>query len=172
MSRVTTRLLTVAVLTAGLAACGGNMDDLNEYIDEVKARPGQRPEQLPEIKPYETVRYTADADDARSPFDPENPSATPGNAGPKPIDDRVKEFLERFSLDSLTMAGTLQIGDRAYGLLVDPDGLVHQVQPGNYVGTNDGRITTVTESEIEVMEIVSDGIGGYLEREATISLAD
>jgi type IV pilus assembly protein PilP len=38
------------------------------------------------------------------------------------------------------------------------------------MGQNDGRIVTVNDSEIELVEIISDGIGGYLEREAAIGL--
>lgn len=167
------RLLLLLSATAAISACGGNMDDLETYIDAVKARPGQRPDQLPEIRPYETVRYTADAGNARSPFEPDRPQINEGGStGPRPIDDRPQEYLERFPLDSLAMAGTLQLADSAYGLLVDPDGLVHRVLRGNYVGQNDGRITSISESEIEVMEIVADGIGGYVERTASISLAD
>jgi type IV pilus assembly protein PilP len=52
------------------------------------------------------------------------------------------------------------------------DGLIHRVSQGNYVGQNDGRIVAVTESEIQVVEIISDGIGGYLERDAAIGLSD
>ena len=51
-------------------------------------------------------------------------------------------------------------------------GLIHRVVPGNYMGQNDGRITDITESEIKLVEIISDGIGGYIERDAAISLSD
>jgi type IV pilus assembly protein PilP len=40
------------------------------------------------------------------------------------------------------------------------------------MGQNDGRITAITESEIDLVEIISDGIGGYIERDAAISLSD
>ncbi|MEO1034492.1 MAG: pilus assembly protein PilP [Pseudomonadota bacterium] len=170
--RTMQRLVGLLALCVALGACGRNMDDLEQYIDTIKAQPGQRPEQLPEIRPYETVRYTADAGNARSPFEPDRPTVSQRSTGPRPIDDRPKEYLERFPLDSLAMAGTLSLAGTSYALLIDPEGLVHQVLRGNYIGQNDGRIVNITESEIEVMEIVSDGIGGYVEREATISLAD
>ena len=51
-------------------------------------------------------------------------------------------------------------------------GLIHRVVPGNYLGQNDGRIAQISESEIELVEIISDGIGGYIERDAAISLSD
>ena len=53
-----------------------------------------------------------------------------------------------------------------------PDTLVHRVQAGNYVGQNDGRIIAIDDEEIQVVEIVPDGIGGYIERSAAIGLDD
>ena len=89
-----------------------------------------------------------------------------------PIQDRSREFLEQFPLDTLRMVGTLQLGDTNYGLVQTSDGLIHRVVPGNYMGQNDGRIIAITDSDIELIEIVSDGIGGYLERRAAVALAD
>ena len=166
---------TVLVLCAlGLAACGGNMDDLDEYINEVKARPGGRIEPLPEITPYEVFMYVADAEGVRSPFIPDTPQASTGGGagGVGPDPERITEFLESFPLDTLRMVGTLYIGDTMYGLVQTADGLIHRVIPGNFLGQNDGRITTITESEVELVEIISDGIGGYIERDAAVSLSD
>jgi type IV pilus assembly protein PilP len=70
------------------------------------------------------------------------------------------------------MVGTLDINDTVYGLVQTSDGLIHRVVPGNYMGQNDGRITDITESEIVLVEIISDGIGGYIERDAAIGLSD
>jgi len=167
------RPAVAALLALGLVACGSGMGDLDDYIDEVKARPGKRPEKLPEIKPYETFAYRADEGGARSPFRPDAPTAAlPGSTGPRPDMNRPREFLEQFPLDSLDMVGTIQLGGRTYGLVQTTDGLVHRVLPGNHLGQNDGRITAISESEISLLEIVSDGIGGYLERDAAVSLAD
>ena len=90
----------------------------------------------------------------------------------RPDAERSREFLEQFPLDTLRMVGTMQLGDTNYGLIQTSDGLIHRVVPGNYMGQNDGRISTVTESDIELVEIISDGIGGYLERQAAIALVD
>jgi len=164
-------MLTVAAL--GLAACGSDMDDLDEYINSVKARPGGRIEPLPEITPYEVYTYIADAENVRSPFVPDTPQASGGAVGgTRPDPDRSREFLEGFPLDTLHMVGTLNIGDIDYGLVQTSDGLIHRVVPGNYMGQNDGRITGVAESIIEIVEIISDGIGGYIERDAAIGLSD
>jgi type IV pilus assembly protein PilP len=164
--------LFMALVAVGLTACGGGSDDLDQYINEVKARPGGRIEPLPEITPYEIFSYMADKQGLRSPFRPDTPQAAGGGTGPRPDDDRSREYLESFSLDSLGMVGTLHINDTMYGLVQTSDGLIHRVIPGNYMGQNDGRITEISESEIALVEIISDGIGGYIERDAAVGLSD
>ncbi|MDH3614846.1 MAG: pilus assembly protein PilP [Gammaproteobacteria bacterium] len=163
----------ILVLSAiGLAACGGDMDDLDQYINEVKAKPGGRIEPLPEITPYEVFTYIADAQGMRSPFVPDTPQSTGSSGGARPDRDRSREYLESFPLDTLGMVGTLYIGDTMYGLVQTADGLIHRVVPGNYMGQNDGRIKEISESEIGLVEIISDGIGGYIERDAAVGLKD
>ena len=165
--------LIVSLAVLGLTACGGDDDDLDQYINEIKARPGGRIDPLPEITPYEIFTYVADAEGIRSPFVPDLPQAAPGaGVGLRPDAERSREFLEDFPLDSLRMVGTLDIGGTNYGLVQTSDGLIHRVVPGNYMGQNDGRITDISESEIDMVEIISDGIGGYIERDAAISLSD
>ena len=163
----------ILILSAiGLAACGGDMDDLDQYINETKAKPGGRIDPLPEITPYEVFTYIADAQGLRSPFMPDTPQASSSGGGARPDLDRSREYLESFPLDTLGMVGTLYIGDTMYGLVQTADGLIHRVVPGNYMGQNDGRITEISESEIALVEIISDGIGGYIERDAAVGLTD
>ncbi len=175
MNASLTRTLTICIVAAfALGACGGDMDDLDQYINSVKAKPGGRIDPLPEITPYEVFTYLADAEGLRSPFVPDSPQAAAGIAagGTRPDPERSREFLEQFPLDTLRMVGTLKLGETQFGLVQTSDGLIHRVVPGNYMGQNDGRIVVVSESEIELVEIISDGIGGYLEREAAVGLAD
>lgn len=150
------------------------MNDLELYIDEIKSRQGKRPDPLPEVRPYVTFTYVADAEELRSPFSPDVPAAAGGPAGTAngPDRNRSREYLEEFPLDSFDMVGTLSISGNNYGLLRAQDGIVHRVVPGNYVGQNDGRITSISESEITLTEIVSNGIGGYIERDVAIALAN
>lgn len=165
--------LLLAIVAASLSACSSDMDDLDSYINQVKARPGGRIEPLPDIMPYQVFTYVADAEGLRSPFVPDTPQAASTAAGgTSPDPDRPAEFLESFPLDTLRMVGTLDINQTVYGLVQTSDGLIHRVVPGNYMGQNDGRITDITESEIVLVEIISDGIGGYIERDAAIGLSD
>ena len=70
------------------------------------------------------------------------------------------------------MVGTLGTTDVLTVLLKDPDGVVHRLTPGNYIGQNDGQITAVFEDHIELVELVSNGNGGWIERPASIALDD
>ena len=166
--------LVMLSLAAAVCGCTGDMDDLDQYINDIKARPGGRIEPLPEITPYEVFTYVADAEGLRSPFVPDAPQAAAGSAigGTRPDPERSREFLEQFPLDTLRMVGTLELGNVNYGLVQTSDGLIHRVVPGNYMGQNDGRIVAVNDSEIQLIEIISDGIGGYLEREAAVGLSN
>lgn len=58
------------------------------------------------------------------------------------------------------------------GLIVDPEGVVYRVRPGNYMGQSDGKILAVHEDRIDLVELVPDGAGGWIERDATVALDD
>ncbi len=172
-SAFSTRWLAAAVAATALSACGGANDDLREYIDEVKARPGGRIEPLPQIQPAPT--YVYEPGTRRSPFVPDAPQrrvSNDPNAIDGPDQNRPREFLEQFPLDTLTMVGTLADRRASFGLVQTTDGLVHRVSVGNHLGQNYGRIIAISDSEIQLVEIISDGLGGYLERPAAIALAD
>jgi len=161
--------LLLAVAVTGVTGCSRDLDDLEQKVAEVKARPGERIEPLPQIKPYEGFTYAAQK--LRAPFQPTLPAETLAG-GVRPDAKRAREFLEQFPLDTLRMVGTLKIQGRDFGLIQTRDGLVHRVLPGNYLGQNDGRITGISESEIALVEIVPDGLGGYIERPAGLALAE
>jgi len=168
-----TRWLAAAVAATALSACGGANDDLREYIDEIKARPGGRIEPLPQVQPAPTFVYEPGA--RRSPFVPDAPQrriSNDPNAVDGPDQDRAREFLEQFPLDTLKMVGTLADRRASFGLVQTTDGLVHRVSVGNHMGQNFGRIIAISDSEIQLVEIISDGLGGYLERPAAIALTD
>jgi type IV pilus assembly protein PilP len=164
--------LISAVLLAGYAAagCSGGQSDLQRWIEETKKKPGGRIQALPEVKPYESFVYSAA--NLRSPFQPVGPSLGGGQANLRPSSRRNREFLEGFSLDTLKMVGTFKVRGNFYGLVQSKDGLVHKVQPGNYLGQNDGKVTEITASKISLTEIIPDGLGGYLERPASLALTD
>lgn len=162
------KLLLIALPALVLAGCGSDMSDLMAYVDEVKARPGGRIDPLPQIKPYESFSYSAQTQ--RSPFVADVAPQRAASSGPRPDANRPREFLEQFPLDTLEMVGILELGGRTYGLVQTQDGLVHRVMPGQYVGQNQGRVLSIAESEIELEELVPDGIGGFFKRSAALGL--
>ena len=90
----------------------------------------------------------------------------------RPDSRRSREFLEQFPLDTLRMVGTLRLQARNFGLVQGKDGPVHRILPGNYLGQNEGRVLSVNESRISLIEIVPDGLGGYIERPAALALSE
>ncbi|GAC1478439.1 MAG: type 4a pilus biogenesis lipoprotein PilP [Steroidobacteraceae bacterium] len=162
----------LGALFAGLcvAGCSGGQSDLEKWIADTKKKPGGRIQALPEVKPYETYVYSAAK--MRSPFQPLGPNSGVGQAGLRPSPRRNREFLEGFSLDTLKMVGTFKVGNSFYGLVQSKDGLVHKIQPGNYLGQNDGKVTDITGGKISLVEIIPDGLGGYIERPASLALAN
>lgn len=151
-----------------LGGCSGDMDQLAQQVAEIKSRPGERIEPLPEIKPYEAFAYNAGS--MRSPFVPSAPARSDIASGVRPDVKRPREFLEQFPLDTMQMVGTLQLQGRNYGLVQGKDGLVHRVLPGSFMGQNDGRVVGVSSTRISIIEIVPDGLGGYIERPAALAL--
>jgi type IV pilus assembly protein PilP len=155
---------------AMLAGCGNDMDELQAKVEQVKNSPGSGIEPLPEVKPYETYDYAAA--DQRSPFEAGIPASANAANAIRPDSSRPREFLEQFSLDTLRMVGTVRLRGKLFGLLQTQDGLVHRVLPGNHLGQSDGRITAVEEGKISLIEIVPDGMGGFIERPAALALSE
>jgi type IV pilus assembly protein PilP len=165
----TLRTFALATLAIGTAGCSSRDGDLERFIDDTRQQSGGAVDPLPEVKPYETFVYSAAS--MRSPFFPGGSGGgASGAASLRPDQRRNREFLEQFSLDTLKMVGTLRISSRVYGLVQTKDGLVHRVLPGNYLGQSDGKVVDISASKISVVEIVPDGLGGYMERPAALAL--
>lgn len=159
---------TSALALLWLSGCSTDMDALQAQVAEIKSRPGERIEPLPEIKAYESFVYNAST--MRSPFVPSAPARSDVASAVRPDSKRTREFLEQFPLDTMTMVGTLQLQGKNFGLVQGKDGLVHRVLPGNFMGQNDGRVVSITPTRISIIEIVPDGLGGYIERPAALAL--
>ena len=173
LSRVSLGL--VVVLAAMMTGCANrDFSDLDAFMQEKRARPGGIIAPIPTFKAYEAFAYSATQ--LRSPFDRpievREITQLQAISSIKPDDDRPKEFLEQFTFDSLAMVGTLERGEQEWTLIRDPEGGIHRVSLGNYLGRNHGKIVEMTDSYVAVVEIVSDGTeGGWVERPRTIELS-
>ncbi len=163
-------LLCCVVLT-GLSGCSQEMDDLYNFIEKTRSSHIGSVKPLPQFQPYESFSYSAV--DLRDPFvpdanlDEENQTTT---SLLNPDSSRPKEALEMFPLDTLRMVGILEQQENRWGLIKDSQNVVHRVQVGNYMGQNEGRIISISDSSINLIEIISDGVGGYLERDASLAI--
>jgi type IV pilus assembly protein PilP len=166
LAHISRGFVGAAAALALLAGCSSRDSDLQEFLERTRKEPPSGVKPLPEVPEYESFAYSAGT--LRSPFVPGGVTAGASNRAPDT--NRNREFLEQFSLDTLTMVGTLRINGRLYGLVKTRDGLVHRVVPGNYLGQNDGRISDITPARISVIEVVPDGLGGYMERAAALGL--
>lgn len=166
-------------LVVVLAGCsGGNMDDLQKEIADIKASSKGKVPPLPEFTPVESFAYSANQ--LGDPFVSwevkaakaveQQRKATQGG-GLQPDFDRRHEPLESFPLDALKMKGTLGRNKEVAALIASPDGLVTKVVKGNYLGQNHGRVVAIYPDKVEITEIVPDGLGGWLPRQASLVIA-
>ena len=162
------RLLRGALLllAAALGACSSD-DDLQQYIAQVKARKSTKIDPIPQIKQYEAFAYVAG--DRREPFTPSVPDNSKNGDGLRPDMNRNREPLEEFPLDALKMVGVIDYNKTLYAMIKAPDGVIHRVTAGNYMGQNFGKITKISESEVSLDEIVPDGFGGFKEQPASLA---
>lgn len=164
----------IVTLCLTLAACGGEPhQDLKDWMREATKDMKGKVLPLPEIKPFPVVAY-----DAGSLVDPFRPSKVEpekkvggGGGGVKPDLDRRKEPLEAFPLESLKMVGTLMKGKTVHAIVQADKGL-HQVNVGNYMGQNYGIITSISESEVVLKELVEDANGDWTERKSSLQLQE
>jgi type IV pilus assembly protein PilP len=167
--------LVIVFFAAFLAGCDSSsgFSDLQAYMDEVRARPKGEIEPLPKFQPYESFSYSAAA--LRSPFQPpikiDVTSRQKGSVDIRPDEARTKQFLEGFNIEVFEMVGTLANGSGSFALISGAGG-VHRVKVGDYLGRNHGRVLAIDESKVDVVEIVPDGEGGWLERPRSLSLKE
>ena len=166
--------LLTALLPMLFACSDTSKDDLVVFMAEVKAKPAQRIEPIPTFTPYKPFDYGVTQ--FRGPFDKPVIAKTMAQLLPAssvaPDPDRVKEFLEQFNVESLSMVGTIEQHGDMFALLEDVDANVYYVKKGNYVGKNHGKIVVSEPTYIQVVEIVTNGSDGWVERPRTIELEE
>lgn len=169
------RIAVLGLALGMLAGCDSAADfqDLQAYMDEVRAKPKGSIEPTPSFAPYEAFTYSVAS--MRHPFQRQIKSEAAerltGERDVKPDETRIKQFLEDFNIETFTMVGTLADSAGTYALVSGADG-VHRIRVGDYLGRNHGRIVEIGEAEINVLEIVPDGEGGWLERPRSLALKE
>lgn len=164
------------VLLTGLAGCGdGGVQEIKQWMTEVRQQARVSIPKLSEPKKFTPFIYGG-----KDTVDPYSPSKlavafaklqSKSNSALKPDLERRREALESFPLDTVKMVGTLQKPGLSY-VLLQVDKSVFQAKVGNYVGQNLGMITNITDTAVELKEIVQDASGDWVERQAKLELQE
>ncbi len=166
--------LLLAVLLL-MAACGGEQDELQAWMEQQKreVRPNVAPISAPkhfDPQPYEEAR-------AVEPFSTQKlavalkQETTQTSSLLAGETNRRKEPLEAYPLDSMSMVGSVSKLGRPLALL-RVDNLLYQVNVGDYLGQNYGKITKISETEVAVREVVQDAAGEWVERPSALQLQE
>ena len=169
--------LILVILTLTLSACGvsSGTSDLKQFVDDVMSQPRGVVEPLPVFEPYEAFSYKATG--LRSPFDlPVNLDEAAKIIEPtsdvEPDLNRSKEQLEEYSFGSLEMVGTIKREDnQLWALISVPSSGIHKVKEGYYMGQNHGKVVGISQQRIDIIEIVPNGVGGWIERPRSLVLS-
>ncbi len=156
-----------------LAGCGAEeFQDLQDFVSQSGADMRGKIEAPPEVKPYEPFTYE-NSEGLADPFTPRMPAREGGNRTlSQDLRVHKPEELEEFPLESLKMTGFVYIHNTPYGIISAPDGKVHNVKVGNFMGQNFGRIISITETEIKLKETVQDSAGDWSERVGSLQLVE
>lgn len=167
-------------LAALLAACGsgGENQELSVWMAEQRAKAQPKVEPISEPVRFVPTPYQSEGE--TPPFAQDKLTAALRRASDAPSPsltllapelNRRKEPLEAEPLDAIAMVGLLdRQGQRV--ALVKVGTLLYQVRVGNYLGQNYGRIVRISESDITLREIVQDGTGEWIERQAVLQLQE
>jgi type IV pilus assembly protein PilP len=168
------RIASSLGLLLGLVSCS-NSSDMQELQDYVQAGMNRAPssiDPLPVFVAYEAFTYSAA--NLRGPFEIPVEIAEQFRSTQtkevKPDESRPKEHLESFAIGNLVMVGVIKRKGETWALIRDETNNINRVTVGNYMGRNDGRISAISDSQIDVVEIVPTGDGSWLERPQTILL--
>ena len=165
MSR--SRYIACAVFGLTTAGCGGtDLSDLERLVEEdtessVTAAP------IPTPHGGSGFEYAAMAE--RSPFE-SSAEVAGARASHAPDPARSPQPQELFPLGHLQMVGTLSGRGKTLALIRDPRGITHPLAVGAYLGRDHGRITAISASSIDILELVEDGRGGWTARARTLDL--
>ncbi len=81
-----------------------------------------------------------------------------------------REYLQTIDLNDLCILYPRNHQGSWVASVRDPHDYYHTVTAGSYIGKNFGRIVKISNDTVEVIEIIPDGVGGYVERPLTLQV--
>ncbi len=167
------RNIILILFTCFLVACSNDRSDLELFVTTTKAQHVAHIPALSEAPKFEHHAYQAEL--IRSPFVPPSRELTEEVIDPKknclqPDLKRRKSQLETYALDNLKMRGTITRNKKRWALIETTDSSVYRVTAGQYLGLYHGRINSVTEQKIDIVELIPDGSGCWTKRMSSMEL--
>ena len=156
---ILTGLLLASIVLSGCE--DADLGGLQARLDALRNNPKGQIASLPEMPRYATASY--DQQQRRSPFVAEQPAEA---AAADPA-----EALEAFELDNLSLVGTMIVGKTPSALIAAPDGRVHRLFEGDYLGRDYGRIISVEPRGLTLVETVRGSGGEWIERRQRLEMA-
>ena len=169
------RLLMLSSASVLLVGCGGDIDELRQWMEQ--QRKEAKATVTPLLPPKKFLPQPYESGAGVDPFSPQKLSVAIKQEAAQPNSlltaeiSRRKEPLEAYPLDTMSMVGSLTREGKRYALL-RVDNLLYQVKAGDYLGQNFGRITKINETEITLREVVQDAAGEWIERTSTLQLQE
>jgi len=162
--------ICLGLISLALVACSGSEgDDLDQFMADAPKTMSTKVEPLPQVQPYVPLQFNVDG----SISDPFKPRKALSKGSFQPNLSRPKQPLESYPLENLNYVGLLSKANSRFALIKTPDNTVHQVEVGNYLGTNFGLITSITDTEVSLKEIIQDELSGdWVERISSLSLQE
>ena len=157
-----------------LSGCFDDVSDIKAFMAEVDRNTPRGIEAMPAVKEFAHIKYTGNQ--GRSPFAKPKAEAIQDRLAQiqdclQPDRKRVKEALEKYALTNLKMKGTMGYEGDPWALVeAMTDKSLHRVSVGNYMGLFNGRITSVSNTQVKLVELVPDGTGCWKERETTVDM--
>lgn len=180
-------MLAGVLWVIGISGCAEQrtLDDLELYVATLHRDKVPEVDPLPEEPPVVEVTYAVDQ--AADPFAPRNVFGTvaiaadtrPGTSsvinprpGPDPTPEvdpltpnpnRQRDPLEEFPLDTLKLLGTMNLEREYWALVSAPDGQIHKVVVGSFLGQNMGKVVSIDETErsLQIEELVKGPSGRW-----------
>lgn len=167
--------LALGAVLLALAGCSGDEQELSQWMEQQKREVKPSVQPLTPPKSFIPQPYTALT--GVEPFSAQKLTVALKQEARQPNSllstemNRRKEPLEAYPLDSMRMVGSVTRNGQQYALL-RVDNLLYQVKQGDYLGQNYGKITKITETDVNLREVVQDAAGEWIERPSALQLQE
>lgn len=168
------KLSLTLIFVAGVSACADHETSaqLQAWINALRSNRTALPPQAVPSSTFLPLPYRANTD--QSPFGSVQTVAPldaneSGTVRARPKQRGGIQALEEFPLESIQMVGTIS-RDGQHHALLRANGIVYLARIGDYVGKDYGMIRRISDTEIELEELLPATEGHWTNRQATLAL--